>query len=227
MDLDLFRPETFPAPHVLRRRHLALVLVDECLGSQTSNTRCFQVQMSSVDGEALWYEDGSGNEYGLVLDGNEALLWFFDHECPYSPWAHDDEPQDWPGMLDGLPPRLAAHLPAPEYGPRSISACYWHANGQWHMGTPELATENPAPLLSDPQGVGDLIKPLLGVDVATVSVLVVDYYETPNRLDAAADLVQLIESGTPVTAAALAPMQPVDGVTAMLQRSRAITLPTD
>ena len=223
MALGLFRPETLPAPQVLRQRHLALVLVDECLGGQRSDTRCFRVQVSSAGGELLLYENGSGDEYGLVLDGNDAVLWFFDHECPYSPWALEGEPRDWPGMLAGLPPRLAAHLPAPEYGPRSISACYWHTNGQWHMGTPEPATDAPAPLLSDPQGVGDLIKPLLDVDAPTVALLVVDYHEAPDRLDAATDLIQLVESGSPVTAAALDPIRPVDGVAAMVQRSQAIT----
>src|SRR5215217_9734828 len=64
-------------------------------------------------------------------------------------------------MLDGLPPRLADHLPQP-LGPserRSVSACYWRSNGQWAMGNPE-----PAPAADEweaPQGVRGLIAPVL------------------------------------------------------------------
>jgi hypothetical protein len=68
----LFDPAALPAPRLLCRRHLALVLVDETLGGQQGRLLCFRLQTSAGGGELLWYEDGSGNEYGLVPDGDDA-----------------------------------------------------------------------------------------------------------------------------------------------------------
>ncbi len=219
---ELFDPAALPAPVVLRRRHLALLLIDECLGGGEFPT--FQHHGSSAGGELLWFENGSGDEYGLVVDGDEALLWVFDHECPYSPWIRDDEARDWPGMLAGLPDRLAAHLPEPFEGePRSISGCYWHADGRWSMGEPEPASEPPGAFHSDPQGTGGLIGVLL--DGANVSELVVDYHERPELLGAAQALIGLVERGEPVTEDAIAALEPrEDAAAAMPARARELGL---
>jgi hypothetical protein len=128
-------------------------------------------------------------------------------------------------MLDGLPQPLAAHFPVAHEGvPRGIGACYWYLGGRWHAGQPEPATEAPGAFHSDPQGVGDLIGPLLKTGPEGVGDLVVDYYELPDRLDAASELAARIEHDVPVTEEALVALAPVEGPTAMLTRAQQLGL---
>jgi hypothetical protein len=98
----LFDPAELPSPEVLRRRHVALVLIEESLAGRDARFIAYQ----ATDPTFLAFANGSGDEYALNLAGEEALLWLFDHECPYSPWALDGDPRDWPGMLNGLPAQL-------------------------------------------------------------------------------------------------------------------------
>ena len=225
MDDALFDPSVLSVPGSLRRRHLALMLVDECMGGRESRTLCFLRRSAAGGGELLSYESGSGDEYGLVVEDDDALLWVFDHECPYSPWGHDDEPQDWPGMLDGLPERLATHLPEVHGdSPRSISGCYWHADGGWRRGDPEPAADDPGPFLSDPQGARWLLGPLLDAAGEGVSGLVVEYYERPDRAGAAAELVAHVDAGEPVSERELEALAPHDGVATMLARAKELGL---
>jgi hypothetical protein len=172
---SLFDPAGLPAPRVMRRRHLVLAAIDARLGRGDGYY---------VKGDALRYDSGGGDAYGLVFDGENALLWVFDHESPYSPYAHDDDPEVWPGLLDGLPDELATHLPAGH--PLAVSAAYWYVDGRWQMGAPEPATEDAGPYLSDPQGVRELVAPLLDADV---SEILADYYERPELIPAAQALM--------------------------------------
>ena len=208
-----------PDPAVLARRHLALLLVDECLGGRQSNAVCYSLQRSAAGGRLLWYENGGGDEYGLVLDGEGALWWAFDHECPYSPWARDDGAEDWPGMLDGLPEALAAHLPARVVGqPRSISACRWYADGGWRTGDPEVAADEAG--WADPQGEAWLTAPLREVETG-VSELVGECYERPERLAAGRALALRVDAGEPLTEEVIGALAPQDGTAAMHARARA------
>jgi hypothetical protein len=219
----LFDPTTLPEPATLRRRHVALVLVDECFSGVEADGAGYQLSTSEGGAELAFFTDGSGDDYGIALPGDEALLWVFDHECPYSPRALDDERLDWPGMLDGLPPHLAEHLPLAGVGmPREISALYWFTGGEWHMGDPAPATEEPGPYLSDPQGVGGLVGPLLGPVQDGVEELVVDYHERPERLDAAKTLAALVDDGEPVTREVLVELDPKHGADTMLARASAL-----
>jgi len=231
MTPKLFHPADLPAPELLRRRHLAYLVLDESVGGCSSDLRMFGTGRSSADEVLLWYENGSGDDYGLVVLEKEALLWVFDHECPFSPWVlYDSGVTDWPGMLDGLPEHLAAHLPHPigPGEPRSVSGCYWYTDGAWSMGDPELPDEGLPewyPPGMDPQGA-DLLVPLLVGDGTEAARFAEEYYERPELADAARNLVELVEAERPLTREALDAMSPQDGAEVMLSRARALGLAT-
>jgi hypothetical protein len=189
---ELFDPSTLPSPDVLRRRHLALVLVEAALGSQ-SEFRCFEADES---GDCLTFADGSGNEYQLSRrTDSRAVLAVFDHESPYSPWSHPARPVDWPGMLDGFPADLSEHLPqrdGPEW-PRSITACYWYSRDRWEMGNPDPAPD--AEQWAEPQGVGPLLAPILDATGDEAGRYVHEYWERPEAVAPAVALFAAIDGG--------------------------------
>jgi hypothetical protein len=213
----LFSPAELPPPEVLRRRHLVLVLIEECLAGQEAPLLMFQ----GADPEFLAFANGSGDEYALSFVGDDALLWVFDHECPYSPWALTGDPRDWPGMLDGLPAPLERHLPGGR--PRSVSAAYWYVDGSWQMGDPDPgpAVWQPGALHSDPQGVRGLITPVLSADA---SELVGHYYERPELVASAQRLMMLVDGGKRISDEVLRGLEPVDGVDAMHSRAADLRL---
>jgi hypothetical protein len=193
---DLFDPSVLPAPDVLRRRHLALVLIDEALAGPDGGFRCFETDGT---GELLTFSNGSGDEYQLSLTtDSRAVLALFDHESPYSPWAHPSCPLDWPGMLSGFPGDLSGHLPRAEDpgSPRSITACYWFAGERWNMGTPDPAPD--AGESGDPQGVATLLAPTLDPSGGEAGRYVGEFWERPEAVDPAMALFVAIDRGEPV-----------------------------
>jgi hypothetical protein len=215
-----------PLSTVLRRRHLAFVLADDAVGGLDAEFRCFDRIAHPRDEEVLTFSDGSGDDYGLVLTGSDALLWVFDHECPYSPWGHPSEGVDWPGMLDGLPAHLADHLPQPlgPSEPRSLSACYWRSNGHWAMGNPEPAPD--ADEWGDPQGVRDLIAPVLDGTGEEMTRYMEEYYERPDLTEPAVSLFVAIDQGEPLTVTHFERLGAVDPDT-LLGRAREFGILTE
>jgi hypothetical protein len=184
-------PASLPDPPTLVRRHEALIAVEDLVAKPGDAFRMYGVERPDV-----WdFDSGSGDDYRLVLVGDDALLTVFAHESPQSPWGRDDELHEWPGMFDGLPEHLRARLPREPGEPLSVSACFWFTNGAWHAGNPEPVPqeddgEDDFDLYAgDPGGAKDLLGPLLDPDEG-VRELVVDIWERPERLAEAQELLR-------------------------------------
>jgi hypothetical protein len=199
MSAGVFDPSNLPAPESVRRRHLALVLVDEAIAGPDGEFRCYY---GDQDGYLLTFSNGSGDEYRLVFTSDdEAVLSLFDHESPYSPWSHPATPVDWPGMFDGLPPHLAGHLPAregPEW-PRAITACCWFTKGRWQTGAPAAPPQIEG--WADAQGVRGLLAPILDGTGGEVRRYVEEYWERSELTGAAIALFHVVDHAEPVTEA--------------------------
>lgn len=81
-------------------------------------------------------DHGSGDELVCFFDARHGcLVKGFDHESPMSPHSRD-EFRAWPGVLDEVPPGLAALLDAPEFRREETTFCIWRGRGdeRWRQG---------------------------------------------------------------------------------------------
>jgi hypothetical protein len=140
-----------------------------------------------------------------------------------SPWAHPDEPGEWPGMTRGLPARFKAVLDAEpdELFRRAATFCFWHEAGRWHRTDPELPED--VDVGDDPQGARYVLECQLDREPAEQHVA--EYHERPELIPAAAALLDATEAGSPLTAELVAPF--ADKLTAddLLRRAREVGLP--
>lgn len=176
-----------PAPTVLRQRHQAFMAVEDLLNDAEPAHRYY----GFTEPDEYWFDSGSGDEYRLVIVGEDALLTVFDHESPQSPWAREDQAEEWPGMFEGLPDHLRARLPdTGGHEHLSVSACFWFVDGAWRMGEPEPVPPQDTDFYAgDPGGANDLLGPLLHPE-EEVRELVEDIYQQPERLAEALALVK-------------------------------------
>lgn len=138
---------------------------------------------------------GSGDEASIWLTDAGCVIRGFDHESDLSPWQADER-RIWPGLLDGLPARLAE-------GPRlSIHdgvedltfVLWWHGVGPWQTGT--LPPEDP--MNADMDGSHHLLRALVSDDDAVAFLS--EYYET----DIPEDALDRIPPGNAIDPMALA-----------------------
>ncbi len=72
--------------------------------------------------------DGQGDEYRIVFSPAGAYAEGFAHESVMSPWAHGDDPEVWPGVLDSVPEAFRPYVSeADADGPPAVTACLWRA----------------------------------------------------------------------------------------------------
>jgi hypothetical protein len=215
---DLLAATELPEPSVLRRRHVALLLIDEGLGGPA----CFSWRDDAPNGPLAQWENHSGDHYFARFWPDQALLWGLDHESPMSPWAHPDEPDEWPGMTRGLPPQLREVLDAEpnENYRRSVSFCFFHDGRAWHRTDPDLPAEERLEGDEDPQGARSVLRRVM--DRSAADRHVADYHERPDLVDAAKALIDAVEAGAPLTPRLVAPIAEAAGAEDLLRRASAL-----
>src|SRR5262245_58756450 len=128
-------------------------------------------------------DDGSGNEYSIVLSKAGAYVRLFDHESPMSPWGLQP-PRPWPGVLDAVPAVFGPLTEEPAFTideVQAVTACLWRERGDtgWH-GAPERFAEGH----DDPESCEWLLELLLDPTPTAYQRWAEEYYEVP--VDAAA-----------------------------------------
>eukprot|EP00898_Chlorokybus_atmophyticus_P007974 jgi/Chlat1/8178/Chrsp76S07656 len=152
-----WRVDEIPAPQDLIARWRALALLDE-LFRQRSDNWCFRFEPLAEGGVLASWDDGSGNQCHLRVGEAGALLWGFDHECPMSPWASNNPPEVWPGLLDGMPGALTAYLKQKPFDRERVSFCLWHVTGVgWSTGDVDYPEHD----FGDPDGSRSILTHIL------------------------------------------------------------------
>jgi hypothetical protein len=189
-----------PSPALLRARHISLCLVDEGLGGPA----CFYWLDDAPNGPLAYWESGGGDHYFARFWAERALLWGFNRDSPLHPAAHPDEPEEWPGMTDGLPARYKEVIDAePDEAYRTaVSFVFWHDGTTWRSHSPEPPDWEPGDDL-DLQGAEFVLERVLSTEAAAEHLA--RYHERPELQPQAAVLIAAAERGVPLTVEVLAP----------------------
>lgn len=221
--MRLFDPARLPDPQVMSRRHRALQLVEEAVFESDD----VSFDWDPEESRGSW-DSFEGDEYVLYAPGDRALVWAFDHESPFSPWAHDPPLDAWPGMFDGMPDDLVALLDSEHDEMRkSITCCFWYVDGAWHAGSPEIPDSaarwrDPD---RDPQGAELELGPLFSDDA--VARFTDELWEEPELRAAVVALVAAAGRGEPLDAEIVWPFSnEEDSAEDLLARAAALGLPT-
>lgn len=172
----------------LRDRCRALAMLDAILSPEWES-RYYSFDSGWAPGvELASMRDGSGDEYAIVFAAAGAFVRGFAHESPMSPAANGG--QVWPGLVDAVPPALAAWVAEPAFGFQGrfeATVCLWReaADDRWRAGRVDL------PAGPDPDGADALFAVLLDATPAAYRRFAEDYYEAPMDGDAAAEVFAL------------------------------------
>ena len=132
---------------------------------------CYEYHDDWGDGfEMAKYDDGGGDHFILLFDGDRAILKGFDHESELSPYAR--EPFGiTPGLYDGAPPELLAALQDPALEFDHVTFCFWRLNaeGGWGRGRAEVGPES--------EDGTDFLIPRIVVDFPGYDSYAEDYFE--------------------------------------------------
>jgi hypothetical protein len=196
----LFDVSRLPTPDCLRARHLALLLIDEGLGGPAR----FYWLDDAPNGPLAHSESGLGDHYFARFWDDGALLWGFWRESALRPEAHPDEPEEWPGLMTGLPESATAVLEGEpdEIYRKAVTFCFWSDEASWHSTEPEQPDWEPGDEV-DLQGAEYVLEDVLSASAAADHVN--SYHERPELRPAAAALIAAVESGQAVATAALNP----------------------
>ncbi|MET9701036.1 hypothetical protein ABZY31_29550 [Streptomyces sp. NPDC006529] len=168
--------------------------------------------------EAALMDNGSGDDYAVVFTPDGVFGCGFDHESPMSPWASDDDPAPWPGLVDGMPevfaPQLTEAAFATDEGVINATAVFWRETGDtaWRAGTVEFPAGHP-----DPDGTDHLFAVLAAGTPEAYHAFAEDYYESDLPLDAVRHLWEL-RPPTQAVVDALNPGLPLEAVAPRLAR---------
>lgn len=122
--------------------------------------------------------NGSGDDFFALFNHAGCFLKGFDHEAAMSPYALDP-PTVWPGVLEGVPPELAAGLSEPAFRMEDTTFCIWRKYGaaKWQHGPVAF------PPGADPDGSEHLLSALDGRP-ETYQEFAEEYYEQTIPLEA-------------------------------------------
>lgn len=142
--------------------------------------------------------NGQGDHWFAVINASGIILFGLDHE---SPMYRPDDP--WPGVLDGIPPELAAARDEPAFDTSNMTFCIWRraAAPAWERGPVHF------PPGDDPDGSARLLRHLDG-HPETYVAFAAEYYEVAVPLEA----VAAIYRHEPLTDALVARLNPARDV---------------
>ncbi|MFJ9606040.1 hypothetical protein ACIRS1_06730 [Kitasatospora sp. NPDC101176] len=140
---DLIRQ--LPEISLVRDRSRAMAMLDAILSPEWGDRYfSFDSRWSPTE-EMASMRDGSGNEYSIVFSPAGAYARGFDHESPMTPYRVTP-PAPWPGLFDGVPEALRAHVAEPafsDHGTPRATVCFWRerSDGAWRAGAVEPLPE--------------------------------------------------------------------------------------
>ena len=159
-----------------RRLTRSLAVLDAIL-APTWEDRYYSFDAHWAPGELMAsMRNGQGDHWFAVISERGIILFGLDHE---SPMYRPDDP--WPGVLDGIPPELAAFRDEPAFDTRNTTFCLWRRAGAsaWERGPVRF------PPGDDPDGAAHMIRHLDG-HPETYVTFAAEYYEVTVPLDAVA-----------------------------------------
>ncbi|MEO1443768.1 MAG: hypothetical protein AAFV33_25430, partial [Chloroflexota bacterium] len=148
--------------------------------------------------ELFQMQNGSGDDMHIIFSNTGTVIKGFDHESSISPHAQTP-PEVYPGILDSMPPDLAAHRAEPAFKFEDTTFCVWRltTDSTWQVG--EITT---TPVVDGSDG----LMWILDGDPKTYARWAEDYYE--QKIDLA--IVQWIYGRQPVTNAMVKALNPAN-----------------
>ncbi|GLW74796.1 hypothetical protein Kpho02_70930 [Kitasatospora phosalacinea] len=135
-----------PEISLVRDRSRAMAMLDAILSPEWGDRYfSFDSRWSSTEAMASM-RDGCGNEYSIVFSPAGVFARGFDHESPMTPYRVTP-PAPWPGLFDGVPEALRAHVAEPAFsdsGTPRATVCFWReqADTEWRAGPVEPLPED-------------------------------------------------------------------------------------
>ncbi len=157
--------------------------------------------------------NGSGDEYDIVFSPAGAYIRGFDHESPMSPYAHDDVPTPWPGVLEAVPEAFLRYVDEPAFtdedGTPAVTVCVWRETGapSWSTGRITYPEGH-----QDPDGSDWLFDLLIHPTPEAFQAYAEDYYEMPVDIEALRHVYALRPLGR-AQITALNPSAPLTAIT--------------
>ncbi|MFJ8623778.1 hypothetical protein ACIRD3_13160 [Kitasatospora sp. NPDC093550] len=176
--------DQLPALSVVRDRCRAMAVLEAVLSPEWGDRYFSYDSRWSPTEEMASMRDGCGNEYSILFSPAGAYARGFDHESPMTPYRVTP-PALWPGLLDGAPEALRAHVAEPAFcdeGTPRATVCFWReqADGEWKAGTVE-----PLPEGVEDDGSGEwLFEVLLDGRPEAYQQFAEEYYEVAVDLAA-------------------------------------------
>ncbi|WP_436771263.1 hypothetical protein [Yinghuangia sp. YIM S09857] len=171
-----------PDPTALRDRSRALAMLDAIMSPDDWVSRYYSFDTRWAPGEDMAsMRNGSGNDYFIVFSAAGTYARGWDHESPMH-----RTPGPWPGVLDSVPPSLAAHVTEPAFchpdGSPQATVCFWREthDDAWRCGDVAPTPDGREPA----DGADRLFRLLVDTTPQAYREFAEDYYETAVDLDA-------------------------------------------
>lgn len=164
----------------LRRLTRSLAMLDAILSPEWES-RYYSFDSHWGEGELMAsMRNGQGDGWFSLFTDAGVVVIGVDHEAPM---FRPDRP--WPGVIDALPPELAAARNEPAFDARNSTFCIWRRStgAAWERGPVQFAGGD------DPDGSAQLLGILDGWP-ETYRAFAADYYEVDLPIDAVAAVYQ-------------------------------------
>jgi hypothetical protein len=166
--------EALPDVSTLRRLTRSLAMLDAILSPEWES-RYYSFDSHWGEGELMAsMRDGEGDHWFALFTHAGVVVIGLDHEAPMF------RPGDpWPGLVDAIPPELAAAVDEPAFDARNSTFSIWRrsAGATWERGPVEF------PDGDDPDGSAQLLQILDGRP-ESYRAFAAEYYEVDLPLDA-------------------------------------------
>jgi hypothetical protein len=178
----------------LRRLTRSLAMLDAIMSPEWE-ARYYSFDAHWGEGELMAsMRNGQGDHWFALFTRGGVVLLGLDHE---SPMFRPDDP--WPGILNAVPPELAAAVSEPAFDARNCTFCIWRRSdgSSWEIGPVEFSDG------ADPDGSAQLLH-LLDGRPESYRAFAAEYYEVELPLDA----VAAVYRHEPLTASLLGRLNP-------------------
>lgn len=205
------RPEQdkLPAPMELKKQLRILAALDVIL-CETDWLRVHSFHPEWEEGVHLGkIDNGAGDDLYVIFAPEGTMIKGFDHESPYSPHAQE-EYETWPGIYEGVPPKLMAYLEdrEDEFEKEDVTFCWWNDSGEWKTGETER-----------PENWDDGFNFLFGYvnqSAESYREWAETYFDAQLELEA----IQQVFAGVPITVEIIASLNPERDASAAMDELR-------
>ncbi|MFJ8799936.1 hypothetical protein [Streptomyces sp. NPDC102487] len=198
---------------ILRDLCRSIAMAEAVLNPDGEREYCLLSSWSETE-ELVSLRNGSGDELDIVFGPAGAYIRCFDHESPLSPYAREDVPMPWPGVLDSVPEAFRRYVDEPAFtdedGCPVVTTCLWRTTAATSWETGRITFPDG---YADPDGSDWLFELLLDPTPEAFQRFAEDYYETLVDIEPLRHIYALRPLGRPHIAA-LNPSAPVETVLA-------------